>query len=516
MNKIVLLLIISAALLFPACSSFLDKEPDSRTNITGLEDIQELLVNAYPQATYHLVCEVMSDNVTDLGVGHNSKTAITEEEMYNWQEGSDIITDSPHAVWTGLYGGIAVANHALEELEKVPETELSKALKGEALLCRAFGHFLLVNLFAEHYDPATAATAWGVPYVTEPEKNAVKTYTRNTMQETYDFIEQDMIRGLALLDEKIYKQPKYHFSHRSAHAFACRFYTYKGTDWHKVIYHADQVVTGDFREHLRQVSDFTNTVGQYREYMRQYTLPSQPAILLSVNVESYWNDMYAQCPPNSSRYTMTTLLSREIIPIISRLCFSSSRWNYHTMSTSGTAASSAIKSYGYFKAEDATSRSGMTYLNVPMLTIEDVVLNRMEAYVMLGMYPYMLRDLAYYSRVKAVGFKENSTYSLEELTKFYTQAAGRSRQDVMPHYHADLDDDKMVLLKTLVDLRRMEFLQEGMRWFDIKRFHLQVEHLDFGQTSPRVLGRHDLRRALQIPQEAQAVGVVKNERPEGE
>ena len=172
--KKAVLLFMSVGILASGCNNFLNEEPDARAKVETYQDIKELLVNAYPQATYHLITETMSDNVTDMGVGSGSATAITDEEMYYWKDGTDDDTDSPFAVWTGWYAGISAANHALREMEKMEETPELKALKGEALLCRALGHFLLVNLWAEHYDPATAATAMGIPYVREPETTAVK------------------------------------------------------------------------------------------------------------------------------------------------------------------------------------------------------------------------------------------------------------------------------------------------------------------------------------------------------
>ncbi|KAA6304885.1 hypothetical protein EZS27_043465, partial [termite gut metagenome] len=43
---------------------------------------------------------------------------------------------------------------------------------------RAFNHFMLVNIFSEHYNLATAGTQLGIPYNTEAEKVAVKYYKK--------------------------------------------------------------------------------------------------------------------------------------------------------------------------------------------------------------------------------------------------------------------------------------------------------------------------------------------------
>src|SRR5690606_35382785 len=77
------------------------------------------------------------------------------EEIFAWEpvvSSSD--NDSPFSVWEQYYKAIATANHALEaidELEKEDETLNLDALRGEALMCRAYGHFILVNIFSQAY-----------------------------------------------------------------------------------------------------------------------------------------------------------------------------------------------------------------------------------------------------------------------------------------------------------------------------------------------------------------------------
>ena len=510
--KKAVLLFITIGSMFIGCNNFLDEEPDARAKVETSDDVRELLVNAYPQAAYHLICEMMSDNVTDMGKGSTCATAITDEEMYYWEDGTDDDFDSPFSVWAGWYEGISAANHALKVIESLPETAELRALKGEALLCRAFGHFLLVNLWAEHYDPATAETALGVPYVKEPETVAVKYYTRNTVQECYDFIEEDIRRGIALIDETMYDQPKYHFTARAAHAFAARFYTYKGTDWDKVLEHANKAIPEDFTAEMRDLLG-QNSLDPL-EYALQYTLPSEPAILLSVTVETYWNDIYATCPPRNSIYNLSPTLFREIVPLTGSI---RSPWVYKNVGSDGSSAEvSMIKSYGYFKNESMTSNRGMTWLNVPMFTVEDVALNRVEAYTMKGDFVHALRDLnAFVSKRVNLTMGSYEPITLDEVVEYYSSTGnGAHILDLEPHYKAELEADerKMAMMKCVSQIRRMEFLQEGMRWFDIKRFHLPVTHNIHWERRDIELDRYDKRRALQIPQEAQKVGVVPNER----
>ena len=53
---------------------------------------------------------------------------------------------------------------------------------------------------------------------------------------------------------------------------------------------------------------------------------------------------------------------------------------------------------------------------------------------------------------------------------------------------------------------------EGGRWFDIKRFDIEITHEAYQTGATDVLARRDLRRAVQIPEEVISYGVVPNPR----
>jgi len=61
-----------------------------------------------------------------------------------------------------------------------------------------------------------------------------------------------------------------------------------------------------------------------------------------------------------------------------------------------------------------------------------------------------------------------------------------------------------------VDIRRVEFVQEGLRWFDNKRLGMKVVHkVGDGQIE---LTKGDPRRELQIPNSALEFGMAPNPR----
>ena len=66
-------------------------------------------------------------------------------------------------------------------------------------------------------------------------------------------------------------------------------------------------------------------------------------------------------------------------------------------------------------------------------------------------------------------------------------------------------------LEALKQERMHEFAFEGLRWFDIRRFNLEVEHESINGTSV-ILGKNDLRKQLQIPIDAISAGLTQNPR----
>lgn len=69
--------------------------------------------------------------------------------------------------------------------------------KAEAYILRAYMHYMLVNLYAKAYDPATAVTDPGIPYV--KEDNIISEPNRkSTVAEVYDNIQADIAAAFQL------------------------------------------------------------------------------------------------------------------------------------------------------------------------------------------------------------------------------------------------------------------------------------------------------------------------------
>ena len=243
-----------ATALFASCSDYLDELPDNRTELTTEESVTRILVSAYPTTTSCEIGELHSDNIDE---NSNLYTYLfrLNEHMYHWRQTTEEDQDSPHALWIDCYNSIASANQALKAIERMDNPESLQPQKGEALLCRAYNHFLLATIFCKAYTSTHAEQDLGIPYMDELETTVNPSYDRGTLATTYQRIAADIEEGLPLIDDNIYSKAKYHFNKKAAYAFAARFYLYymqsDFSNCRKVIEYADRVLGSNAAESLR-------------------------------------------------------------------------------------------------------------------------------------------------------------------------------------------------------------------------------------------------------------------------
>ena len=175
---------------------------------------------------------------------HNSKGDREGDQMFFWLEDTESGNDSPEHIWMIYYEGIYKANEALnaiQELGGATNASLRNS-EGEALLLRAYNHFVLVNEFSRAYNSKTSQTDPGISYATEVADFSETTAqaNRGTVAEDYAKIAADIEAGIPLINDS-YKVPKYHFNKKAAYAFATRFYLYY-EKWDKAKEYADKLL----------------------------------------------------------------------------------------------------------------------------------------------------------------------------------------------------------------------------------------------------------------------------------
>ena len=488
MKRIILYASLLSAVVLAGCKKYLDKEPDNRTRITTPDQIAQLLTTAYPQGNYIMFTESMSDNAEDKGAGGTGYDFVdkinSQSYKYEVVESSPDDLDSPDFYWNSCYKAIAAANQALEYIEAAQNKDQLNAHKGEALVARAYSHFMLVTLFAKAFDPATAASDPGIPYVTAPEKTVLAQYERKTVAYVYEMIEKDLLAGLPLINDQIYgTAPKFHFNKKAAAAFAARFYLFK-RDYNSVVKYATQALGTTATESLRNWNT-TLTNLQYYELEAEYTKSSEPGNLLLQEANSIWGRAYP-----SIRYGLgqqvanLLLLSRNV-----------TGWVYaYDLYGANPEVYNIPKFYEHFVRENLNANSGQPYNTIPLFTGEEALLNRSEAFVRLNNSNAAINDMnAFISKNIDSYDPATDNVDVQKIVAFY----GGSPANAM--------------IMAVLDFKRAFFLHEGMRWFDILRLKIPVVHMT--KEGQRIeLTPDDKRRILQLPVLTKQAGLEPNSR----
>lgn len=458
--------------LLNGCNQFLEENPDNRVELDTPEKCAQLLTNAYTSSAYNFT-EWMGDNVT-YTVG---TTKLPEhEQSYAWEDVTSVNQDTPTYFWTATYDAIAHANEVLAVIDNLEgDQDLKDAVKGEAYLTRAYGHFMLVNLFAEHYSDK-ADRRPGVPYVEEPETEFIKQYERQTIEEVYDKIERDIMDGLELVDGSFYANSgKYHFTRNSALAFASRFYLFKG-DPENCVKYSSQMLGGDPSVFVKDLWTLLDQYTEPEDFLALYTSPSDPSNLLLVrNITNfhvnvgYWPDANLLFGTfNENPFNADDARTSVRYPIFVR------------------GENLALGKYQFlFERSSLTSNVGLNYTINPVFRGEEVLLNRAEAYV----------------------YQNNISAAIADLQVLVNQRYDNAPAltiNLLRNYYGTTNS-QAAALQYVVDERRKEFWHEGLRWFDLKRFEIPVEHV-LVDGSVIELDDDDERKVLQIPQAAIDVG----------
>ncbi|WP_249219834.1 RagB/SusD family nutrient uptake outer membrane protein [Chitinophaga sp. HK235] len=469
-------------LTLSSCRKYLEQVPDSTwTDLSTPAKVSKLLGTAYPQSSYITMCEAMSDNVADKGAGVISRP---NQDAYMFKDIQSIEQDSPEAYWTACYKAISAANQALEACSKAADPKEYTAQRGEALVARAYAHFMLVNIFSEMYDEATAAAAPGIPYVTVPETVVIKQYERKTVAYVYDMIEKDLLEGLPLISDEGYSVPRYHFNRSAAYAFATRFYLFK-KDYAKVVEFADQAfASNDIASNMRGWNANYSSMSP-DQLFDLYANAKENANLLLVETQSLYGRYVGQY-----RYDLDYAHEVQILGYN----VTGGRWAY-PIYYRGSQDYFVPKLTEYFVKSSVNATIGEPYVMVPLFTTEEVLFNRAEANTHLGKTAAALKDLNLFASKRIRNYNPAAhTITTASIRSFY-----------------GITGEKDGLIHTILDFKRAEYLQEGMRWFDLQRYKMTVVHTT-REGEVLELKAGDKRCVFQIPQSATSSGIELNPR----
>ena len=389
--------------------------------------------------------------------------------------------------WNNLYKKINVCNMVLELIDEQPERKFGDAeekerVKGEAYFLRGAYYFMLVNLYGKPYAPATAESDLGVPVKLTGVIEDVE-FSRNSLASTYKQIISDLENAERFLDGKTRKSI-YRANKIAVNLLQSRVYLYM-QDWKNAADYADKVLKAQsalLDLHSKSVGDdcVYGTSPETIFSSGGYAIASAFA-----DLESYWG------------YNPTTYIVSEDM----RSLYESNdlRKDLYIGSTE------LLGDPNVFKKVNGQRSKLSSYCTVSSVFL----LRTPEAYLT-------------YAEAKAFDGQEGE--AREKLGEFL-----KTRMDNAQEITLSGND----LIDFIREERAREFLVEGHRWFDLRRYTVCVPYPwskeivhefpfydQYGQyidyVERYVLERNDPAYTLPIPREVRnfQISLGNNVRPD--
>ncbi|MEO9964175.1 MAG: RagB/SusD family nutrient uptake outer membrane protein [Reichenbachiella sp.] len=472
----------------------MEEVPDDRVSLDDLDKASQLLTNAYSDASYAFT-DWMSDDFT-YTVGTTLRPS--HEQLYVWSDPFDDPNeqDTPAFFWYQTYTAISHANEVLQIIDQLDvddeDKERRDAIKSEAFLARAYGHFMLVNLFSEEYNLVNRGSGPGIPYIEVPETEFLVEYVRPSVSKVYEEIEDDLRLGLELLDDTYFANSgKYHFNRNAALAFASRFYLYKA-DFIRSLQYSNELLGSNPEAFVRDMTsvEFKSAESSITGFPQLYASPDLPSNLLLMRKVSLMQrtDFAFGVDRNDYSSLFGTHPFDEATDERENPAF-----------VKGQNTLFPVRYESLFERSSINSNVGTPYHIAQAFRGEEVLLNRVEANLYSNNLDEAIADLQVLAQRRYTG--EDITLTMASLRTFFGA-------DSDPDF-----SDQDIILNYLLLERRKEFLSQGLRWFDIKRYGIAVTHEGPGGGVIATLARDDKRKVLQIPTSAIEVGGLEpNER----
>ncbi|WP_127131718.1 RagB/SusD family nutrient uptake outer membrane protein [Pseudoflavitalea rhizosphaerae] len=228
--KLTFILPVCLLVLFAGCDKFLDIKPRNKIIPQTVEEFENMLNNAVIVNSGDYFQDLITDDVffpeaMPGNLYQNQQVHARRIFTFNNQPYDEGTNDY---LWSEGYKRIfyfnTVANNIMSATGSQSE-QYKKAVRAEALLGRAYEHLVMVNVYAKHYDPATAATDPGIPLALVGDIGAK--YSRNTVAEVYEQIIDDLTTAIPDLPASP-KKTSFRASKPAGLALLSRVYLYMG------------------------------------------------------------------------------------------------------------------------------------------------------------------------------------------------------------------------------------------------------------------------------------------------
>jgi hypothetical protein len=440
-----------------ACNKndFLDSKPKTSIIIpTSLEELRSMLDNTSVFTNSPSLGLLGCDDYYLSTATWQSLTEI-EHNSYSWEKdiyGANRNSDE----WSIPWQQVLFANIVLEQLDKLAPTAQQQNewnnIKGSALFLRAYAFNSLLQIFAQAYDPATAATDPGIPLKLDADIHHL--LKRSSLANCYNQLIADLVLAAPLLSPQVPTTAKNRPSRPAVYALLSRVFT-DTRQYDKAGKYADSCLQG------------YSTITDYNTLNAAARIPFSRS-----NEETIY---YSQAIVG--QLTLTASATTTFIDTSLYRSFASNDLRKIIFFRTLSGGNIGIN-WGY----------GGTNFPFTGLTTDEVLLERAESLARAGSTAAAMSDL-------------NTLLAKRWKTGTYTPMTATSPADA--------------LAKILVE-RRKELIWRGTRWMDLKRLNKEGAGITLtrvlnGQTY--TLPPNSPRYVLSIPDaEIANSGIEQNQR----
>ncbi len=336
--------------------------------------------------------------------------------------------------WDNLYRLISNANQIINNIDNivVPASDepFKKAIKGQALVYRAWGHFMLVQLWADRYVPGGANSHLGVPYM---EEVTLVGKARNTVAEVYTKINADLTDAITNLQG--YSRPnKSHIDRSVALAIQAQVALVQG-NWSQAATSANAARTG---------YSFMSTAQHQDGYNQQNNPENLWAHFVQEDQTLYFYSFYAQISHNFNSTIIRQSpksITRQLYDQITATDVRKTFWYPTAIASAQPAVPPSGVRFNYMNSKFKSVSTSDSRGDFPMLRVAEMYLIEAEA---LAMQP-----------------------GKEDQAKDVLFLLARNRD---PQYVRSTKTGAALIEEILVQ-RRIELWGEGRNWTDLKRLN---------------------------------------------
>lgn len=248
MQTKIILLIASVVVLTSGCKKFTDVLPKGINVAKTTTDFRKLLDDVDNQRYQFSLSQVSSyvDILSDDVYADSTKwlgwttTRQHVNALYAFQPQIWLYEAQADDVnWKNQYYIVSLVGTILVEMQKVSDNpKLKQQLMAEARVHRAYAYLNLVNIYAKHYNAATAATDLGVPMYDLATN--LPPLNRQPVQKVYDFIIKELKDALVDLPDQ-FDTYRHRPSKAAVHAILARAYLYMG-NYAEALSHAEKAL----------------------------------------------------------------------------------------------------------------------------------------------------------------------------------------------------------------------------------------------------------------------------------